>query len=118
MRNLYITRKRALACFGVLYHCILGASQEEHLAWVETQNREELMCDIGNNAIRNGETICVEIGEQETSLFVIAYLEKRNLMTQTVLIPEGTEDLRACIVTDYDGNRKLAMHVVPGGMDN
>ena len=117
MRKLYVTRQRALACFGLLYHCVLGTSREDHLAWTENQNREELMCDIGHNAVRNGETICLELGEEATSLFVIAYLEKRNLITQTVSIPAGTDDLRVSIVTDYDGNRKLSIILIPDGSE-
>ena len=40
MRKLYLTRQRALACFGTAYHCILGKSQEEHLEWVRQQPRK------------------------------------------------------------------------------
>ena len=43
MRKLYVKRQRALACFSVTYHCILGQSQEDHLRWVREQSRPELM---------------------------------------------------------------------------
>jgi len=117
MRKLYVTRKRALACFGLAYHCILGTSREEHLAWVKEQNREELMQDPGQAPVRNGETICLELGKEASSLFVIAYLEQRELMTQIIPIPAGTEDLWVSVVTDFDGNRRLSMRLVPGGSE-
>ena len=117
MRRLYVKRQRALACFGTTYHCILGQSPEAHLRWVQEQDRTELMQAHGSNALRNGETICLELDEGANSLFVIAYLEQRELMTQAVPIPPGTEDLLCTVVTEYDGYRRLSLRLVPGDPD-
>ena len=117
MRKLYVTRKRALACFGLAYHCILGKSKEEHLSWVEEQSRQVLMQSHGPTAIRNGETLCLELGEGQSSLFVIAYLEQRNLMTQIIPIPAGDKDLWVSVITEFDGNRRISMKLIPGGTE-
>ena len=117
MRKLYVKRQRALACFSVTYHCILGQSQEDHLRWVREQSRPELMRSREPGGMRNGETICLELGEGPSSIFVIAYLEQRDLMTRLLPIPAGTEDLLCTVVTQYDGNRRLALELVPGDPD-
>ncbi len=114
MRKLYIKRQRALACFGLCYHAIVGVSQETHLAWVRQQPREELLRYHGPESLRNGETIALDIGEAESSVFVVAYLQQRELMTRLLPIPPGTEDLLCTVVTNYDGNRRLSLELVPG----
>ena len=115
MRKLYLTRQRALACFGTAYHCILGKSKEEHLEWVRQQPRKDLMQYHGPESVRNGETVCLELGEEASSLFVIAYLEQRELMTRTLPIPAGDEDLWISVITNFDGNRRLSLQLAPGG---
>ena len=117
MRKLYVKRQRALACFGISYHCVLGRSLEEHLKWVETQDRDTLMQSHGPGSMRNGETVCLEIGAGPGSLFVIAYLEQRVLTTRLLPIPPGPEDLLCTVVTRYDGNRRLSLELVPGDPD-
>ena len=117
MRKLYVKRQRALACFGIAYHCILDRSREEHLKWVERQDREELMQYRGPESMRNGETICLDLGEGPGSIFVVAYPEHGVLSTRELPIPPGTEDLLCTVVTRFDGNRRLSLELVPGDPD-
>ena len=111
MRKLLISRQRALACFGTAYHCILGQSIEDHERWASEQNRNELMTGHDRNSIRNGETIVLEIPEEATTMFVIAYLEQRNLISQLLDIPAGHDDLHYAVITNFDGNRRLSLEL-------
>ena len=117
MRYLYVKRQRALACFGTAYHCVLNQPLAEHLAWAETQDRETLMRLRDDQTLRNGETICMALGEGPGSLFVIAYLENRNLTTRELPIPPGDQDLLCTVVTEFDGNRRISLELVPGDPD-
>ena len=117
MRKLYVKRQRALACFGLAYHCVLNQSQAEHLKWVKDQDREDLMHLRGPGSMRNGETVCLELDEGPGSIFVAAYPEHGVLMTREIPIPPGREDLLCTVVTNYDGNRKLSLELVPGDPD-
>ena len=112
MRKLHIHRVRTLACFGLAFHCILGQPKETHLSWVETQDPQALMTSHGPGSIRNGETIELEIPETETTLFVIAYLEKGTMSTKEVTIPAGAEDAYFAVMADFDGYRKLSMVLI------
>ena len=109
MRNLYIKRERALACFALAYRCVIGRSKEEYLQWLQTQDRSALMTAQDAYSIKNGGTICVELDEEPTTLFVIACQEHGALMTPVAAIPPGREDLYFVVLTVYDGNRKLCL---------
>ena len=114
MRKLYVKRQRALACFGTAYHCVLGQSPEEHLRWAANQDRKDLMRYTGPGSLANGQTICLELDEGPTTIFVAAYLENRDLTTPVLPIPSGDQDLLCTVVTNYDGNRRLSLELVPG----
>ena len=118
MRKLYIKRERALACFAIPYHCVVGQSREEHLRWVAEQDRAELMMLHGPGTMKNGETICMEMDENPSSLFVIAYQEHGELTTQEIAIPAGSSNLAYTVKTQYDGSRRLALELSESPADN
>ena len=109
MRKIIISRHRALACFGVSYHCVLGMTPEEHLSWVRERNRDILMQFHSPASMGNGETICIGLDDNASTIFVIAYLEKKELMTEVLPIPAGYEDLHFIVETEFDGNRRLSL---------
>ena len=113
MRKLYVTRERALACFALTYHCVIGQTVEEHLRWAEEQDREELMLRHGPGSLRNGETVCLALDEGPGSLFVIAYQEHGTLTTECVALPAGPDDLRYTVKTRFDGDRRLTLTLEP-----
>ena len=112
MRNLYLKRERALACFAIPYHCVIGQTREEHLRWAETRDRPALMTSRVN-AVRSGETICVPLEEEPSSLFVIAYQERGALTTEELPLPAGSDDLYYVVTTQYDGHRRLSLELAP-----
>ena len=118
MRRLYVKRIRALACFGINYYCVIGQTPEEHLLWAAQQDRSALMLMENDRMLKNGGEVCMEIPETELPFFVIAYREHSELMTNTVMLPAGKEDLRFEVETIYNGSRKLAIELressVPG----
>ena len=87
MRHLTVYRERALACFATAYYCVLGRDRSSFLEWLEGQDLRTLMLRGEGVPLRNGETIALEIGEEETTLFVAAYLENHSLVTNQVVIP-------------------------------
>ena len=109
MRQLILRRERALACFATPYYCLMGREREEFLAWLAEQAPGALMERGAGIPLRNGETVALEIGEEETAFFVAAYLEKRSLVTGQAVIPPGTEDVRYMVRTSYDGYRRLSL---------
>ena len=111
MRHLYLKRERALACFAIAYHCVIGQSIENHRLWLQNQDRHALMAAHDPNSVRNGETICIELNEAPSSLFVVAYQEHGELTTQELAIPAGSEDLYFLVSTVYDGNRQLYLEL-------
>ena len=111
MRKLYIKRERALACFGINYRCIVGENVQDHLAWAAAQDREGLMMTVDEKTLRNGGTVCLEIGEEKTTLFVIAYREHSELVSNTVKIPAGKMNLHYTVQTIYDGDKRLALRL-------
>lgn len=113
MRNLYIKRERALACFALPYHCVLGQDIESHLSWVRTQDRDALMTLRIPGSMRNGETCCLSIDEKESSIFVIAYLAHGELVTESLPIPAGTKDLHYTVETRYNGDNQLFIVLLP-----
>lgn len=113
MRHLTVYRERALACFATAYYCVLGRDRSSFLEWLEGQDLRTLMIRGEGVPLRNGETIALEIGEEETTLFVAAYLENHSLVTNQVVIPGGTEDVRYVVRTSYDGYRRLSLSLEP-----
>ena len=113
MRKLYVKRERALACFAISYHCVVGQSKQEHLRWAEAQDRQTLMLTRDELTVRSGETICLTLGEEASSLFVIAYQEHGFLASEEQPISAGTDDLYYLITTQFDGNRRLSLALAP-----
>ena len=111
MRRLYVKRIRALACFGINYYCVTGQTAEDHLQWAAQQDRSALMLLENDRTLKNGGEVCIEIPETELPFFVIAYREHSELMTETVMLPAGKEDLRFEVETIYNGSRKLAIEL-------
>ena len=109
MRKIYITRERALACFGISYQCVIGEELDEHLSRIAGKDRESLMRQMDEGTLLNGRQICLEIPEEATTLFVIAYREHSELSSNKVKIPAGKMDLCYIVQTIYDGNRRLAL---------
>lgn len=113
MRELTVHRQRALACFAMEYYCVVGQDREVFLRGLAEQEGPVHRCAAP--ALKNGQTIAGSIGEEETSLFVVACLDGRDLATETVTIPAGQEDAAYEVITDFDGDRKLAICIVPAG---
>jgi len=111
MRRLYVTRERALACFALVYHCVTGQTREEHLRWAEEQDRAELMVSRGPGSLRNGETTALEIGEEATTLFVVAYQEHGALTSEELELSAGADDLHCIVSTRFDGDRRLCLEL-------
>lgn len=112
IRRLFIRRERALACFALPYHCVIGQGREEHLRRAEDMDRDELMTSR-ENAVRNGETICLPLDREASTLFAAAYQEHGTLTTEELPIPAGADDLYFVIRTRFDGNRRLSLELAP-----
>ena len=111
MRKLYVKRERALACFGINYRCVIGENAQNHLEWAADQDRKALMMTVDDKTLRNGSLVCLEIDEEKTTLFVIAYREHSELISNTVKIPAGKMDLSYIVQTVYDGDKRLALNL-------
>lgn len=109
MRHLILRRERALACFATKYDCVLNRDRGEFLDWLAGRDLPQLMVQGVGTPLRNGETVTLDIGEESTTFFVAAYLEKRALVTQAADIPAGDEDVCYVVRTDYDGFRRLQL---------
>ena len=109
MRKIYVTRERALACFGISYQWVIGETVDEHLIRIAGADRESLMRKMDEKTLQNGRQICFEIPETETTFFVIAYREHSELVSNKKKIPAGKMDLFYIVQTDYDGNKRLAL---------
>ena len=113
MRRLILRRERALACFAMKYHCILDRNREEFLAELRMQDQPVHLWNETRYALSNGQTISIGIGEEGVRFFVVACLDGRDLATEEVVVGPGREDAAYVVRTDYDGNRRLGIHVVP-----
>lgn len=114
MRKLIVHRERALACFAMKYHCVVDRDREEFLRALAEEEGSIHLWDEGDHALKNGQTISIELGEGRCTFFVVACLDGRDMATETVVIGPGGEDVYFTVVTDYDGNRRLAIRVEPG----
>ena len=112
VRRLFIRRERALACFALPYHCVIGQGREEHLRRTENMDRGELMLSR-ENAVRNGETICLPLDREASTIFAAAYQEHGTLTTEELPIPAGADDLYFVIRTQFDGDRRLSLELAP-----
>jgi hypothetical protein len=113
MRQLILHRQRALACFALRYHCILNEERASFLAKLTQRDNLELMGEVSDYVLRNGETIAIPIDEGENTFFAAIYLEKKQLATEPVVIAPGTEDVRYQIVTDFNGANQMTISIAP-----
>ena len=82
MRYLTVHRERALACFAMQYDCILNREQAAFAAEHEGRPIEEGLGDWPS--LRNGGTIRIEIGAEETTFFAVCQTEHKLLCTRTL----------------------------------
>ena len=113
MRKLVIHRERALACFAMKYHCIVGRERESFLAQLGEQGPGIHLWDGDEPTLQNGQTLSLQIGEEAVSFFVVACLDGRDLATEEVNIPVGEEDVYYTVRTDFDGDKRLGIHLLP-----
>ncbi len=103
MRNLILTRKRALACFGIPYFCMFGEGPNQVLRPATHED-----------AVRNGQTITIPVEEEAFSFFVAIPADMGNFYTKAVQVPAGTEDVHYTVVTYYNGYKVLEFYLEEG----
>lgn len=113
MRRLIIHRERALACFAMKYHCMINRDREEFLAQLREDTQPVHLWDEGEYALSNGQTISIPIEDRGCRFFVVACLDGRDLATDEVVVPPGEGDVSCLVRTDYDGNRRLGIRLIP-----
>jgi hypothetical protein len=118
MRRIIIRRERALAAFALKYYCVFDRDSERFIAELESNTATARFAHVGDVSLRNGETIRVNMDEEDHTFFVMIYTENKNIATNTVSIPAGQEELTYKIITDYDGYRNLTFSVVLDSQEN
>ena len=113
MRRLVIHRERALACFAMKYHCIVGRERERFLEELSKQGPGVHLWDGDEPTLQNGQTIGIVIGEEPVSFFVVACLDGWDLATEEVTIPAGEGDVYFTVRTDFDGDKRLSLQLIP-----
>ena len=109
MRKLIVHRERALACFAMKYHCVVGEDREEFLRRLAEEEEPIHLWNSGGYTLRNGERIAIPIGTEGGRFFVVACLDGRVISTETLLVPPGEEDAECTVFTDFDGNKRLGI---------
>ncbi len=99
MRNLILSRKRALACFAIPYYCVLGNELPDGKS------------NLSAAPVRNGQRISLPIPEEEVDFYVAIPAERQMRFTQIVTIPAGTADVSYTVITDYNGNDRLGFYL-------
>jgi hypothetical protein len=113
MRHITIHRERALAAFALKYYCVFDRDSERFIAELEANEATARFAHVGDVSLRNGEKIRVGMDEEEHTFFAMIYTENKNIATNTVTVPAGTEDMAYQIITDYDGYRTLSFTIQP-----
>ena len=113
MRRLIIHRERALACFAMKYHCIVNRDREEFLARLREEAQPVHLWDETEYALSNGQTVSIPIEDGGCRFFVVACLDGRDLATDEIAVVPGEEDVSFVVRTDYDGNRRLGIRLIP-----
>ena len=113
MRHLIVHRERALACFAMKYHCIVGRDRETFLQELARQDQPVHLWDGSFPVLGNGQTLSIEIGAEGCTFFVVACLDGRDLATEEVTVGPGHGDVSYVVRTDYDGNRRLGIRLLP-----
>lgn len=112
MRTLTLYRERALAGFALRYFCMLGRDRTKFIESLR-QLEDPRANGTGDVALRNGERIKLEIDETETNIFAVVYLESRCIVTPSIPIPAGTEDLGFQLDTGFDQYLGMTVTVRP-----
>ena len=100
MRHLILHRQRALIGFALKYYCVMGGDREGFLAALPMEKAAAQAGESRHRALRNGETITVELSEEGGSFFVAVFLEDRSIVTDPVAIGPGDQDVEYVILTD------------------
>jgi hypothetical protein len=113
MRQLILHRERALAGFAIRYFGVLDRDPAAFVAELERSAETARFAHVGDCALRNGETVSLNLDDGPHTLFVIIYTESRNVVTNLVTIDAGREDAEFTVRTEYDGYRKLQFVLGP-----
>lgn len=100
MRHLILHRQRALIGFALKYYCIMGGDREAFMKSLAWEKAAALAGESRHRALRNGETITVELPQAGGSFFVAVFLEDRSIVTDPVVIGPGEADAEYVILTD------------------
>ena len=114
MRKLTIHRARTLAAFGVPYAIFLNRNREAVLE--EIQNLQPSVQGVGSAdaalldgirmadaAIPNGQTLSLNIDENENRFFVVLFRRENPRITEDTIIPPGDGDVGYVIDTEMRG---------------
>lgn len=112
MRNLVISRQRALAAFALTYYIHLNRDREQHLEELARMEDPRLEAR-GDYGLKNGQTVRIPIGAEGTRFFVGIYTQEKNHVSLQVPVEPGEEDVFYQIVTDFDGNKRLSFRIEP-----
>lgn len=110
MRYLILERERALAAFALTYYCHLNRDRQAHMEALSRMSDPRLEAQ-GDYGLKNGQTIRIPIEESEGQFFIGIYTQAKNHVSGQVPIPAGTEDVAYRIITDFDGNKRLAFRI-------
>lgn len=113
MRKLILHRQRALACFAMKYHCVVNEDREAFLRDLAASDQPVHLWDRTDGVLRNGETAALSIPEEACRFFVVACLNGWDLPTEEVVLAPGTEDVFYTVITEFDGDRRLSLRLVP-----
>ena len=112
MRNLIIHRERALAAFALTYYCHVNRDRAAHLRELEEMEDPRTQAR-GDYGVRNGETIRIPMDEAGGKFFMGIYTQNTSHVSPEITVEPGTEDVCYMIVTDFDGERRLAFRILP-----
>lgn len=110
MRYLILHRERALAAFALTYYCHLNRDRQKHMEDLSHMSDPRLEAQ-GDYGLKNGQTLKIPIDETEGQFFMGIYTQTKNHVSGQVPIPAGTEDVAYRIITDYDGDKRLAFRI-------
>lgn len=89
MRKIRITRKKTFVGSVIPYICTIGIGKE----FVDEED--------GRYAIKNGETIEIEVGSQSFCVVISANTSTGSVTSKPVVFPEGEENLDTELITKY-----------------
>ena len=123
-RSLSITRDKArLVGTLISYDCFLNVDYKvfrQLLELVEDGEQPEdedesvasLLAGLKSIPIRNGETISIEIGEEQQELFVVAYTSSGPSISNLQIIEAGTSDVSFFIKQEYSWKEGVKLTII------